>query len=74
MEKLIQMLQEKAELDEATSKKVAEFIKTHMADIPVWLGSDGASKLFGEVSSFFGSLAGDKKTEPTEPPPVQPKD
>jgi len=76
MEKLIQMLQEKAELDEPTAQRVAEFIRHNAADISVWLGSDGAQKIFGEVSTFFGSLAGEKKTPEappvqTPPPPVQ---
>ena len=73
MDKLVQMLQEKAQIDEETAKRVAEFIRVHATDIPVWLGTDGAQKLFGEVSDFFGNLAGDKKAAP-EAPPVQPKD
>ncbi len=63
MDKLIAMLVEKTGIDEATAKQVAEFVKNHAADIPVWLGAEGAGNLLDKAKGFFDDLAGKKDEE-----------
>lgn len=64
MDKLIAMLVEKTDLDEGTAKQVAEFIKNHAADIPIWLGAEGAGNLLDKAKDFFDDLSGKKPDEP----------
>ena len=58
MEEMISKLVEKVGLDEATAKKVADFLKEHADDVPGWLASAAGGELKDKLPGGLGNLIG----------------
>lgn len=59
MEQLTALLREKPGIDEATAKKVVDFIHQHMADIPQMLaGHEGGDMMGGLMDAAKGMFGG----------------
>lgn len=63
MQELVDQIVKKVGLDEATAKKVADFIAENATEIPKWLGQSGIlDKLPGGIGDHLtGLLGGDDK-------------
>ncbi|MBL8068390.1 MAG: hypothetical protein JNM28_08060 [Armatimonadetes bacterium] len=60
MEQLTALLREKTGIDEATAKKVVDFIQQHMADIPQMLAGNGGGDMMGGLMDAAKGMFGDK--------------
>lgn len=63
MDQLISMISDKVGVDEATAKKVVEFIQEHMDEIPALLGKGGLDGLKDQAGGLLGGLLGGGKHE-----------